>query len=197
MWYWIFKAVFFIIFKLLFRLKTEGVENIPKKSNFIIVANHSSFLDPLIVMAVVPKKIHCITLRFLYKISWIGWFLHAIEALPIGWSSQKALDLLTRNKNVGLFPEGGISRDGKLKRFRSGAILLAIKTGRPIVPCAIWGSFEALPVTAKFPKLLPVRLKIGKPIYLLKQFEDYVDDIYLQEGILKLRNTIKEMIDAG
>jgi len=99
---------------------------------------------------------------------------------------------------VGLFPEGGCSRDGKLRKFRRGAALLAARTGRPVVPCAILGTYEALPRGAKFPQLFrSLKVKIGKPIYLLKEFEDIIDDVYLQEGTLKIRRTIAEMIDEG
>ncbi len=197
MWYWIFRAVFIVIAKFFFRLKAEGLENIPQKSNFIIVANHTSHLDPLFIMAAVPKKIHCIALRRLYKIFWIGQFLRMIEALPLGSSSQKAVDLLKKNKNVGLFPEGRVSPDGKLMDFRRGAALLASKTGRPILPCAVFGAYAALPLRAKSLKFLPIKIKIGKPIYILKEFSDVIDDISLQEGIFKVRNAIKEMLIAG
>ena len=119
------------------------------------------------------------------------------ETFPIGRASTRAIDLIEQNKNVGLFPEGGCGRSGKLRKFRRGAALLALKTGRPIVPCAILGAFEALPVTEYFPKPVKIKIKIGKPIYLLKEFDEKIDDIYLQEGIFQMRNTIKEMLDAG
>ncbi|OQX53941.1 MAG: hypothetical protein B5M48_02145 [Candidatus Omnitrophica bacterium 4484_213] len=198
MWYWIFRIVFIVIFKLFFKLKVEGLKNLPRKTNFIVVANHSSFLDPLVVGAAIPKKVYWLATRGIYHISWLRWFLRRTESLPTGSSSEKAIYLLTKNKNVGLFPEGTRSFDGRLREFRRGVALLGIKTGRPIVPCAILGTYEALPRGAKFPKLFrSLKLKIGKPIYLLKEFEDIIDDIYLQEGTLKIRRTIAEMIDEG
>lgn len=195
--YWILRAIVGVIVKLFFRLKVEGTENLPVKTNFIIVANHSSFLDPLLMMAAVPRKIHCITLRSLYKIIWIRWFFELASAIPSGNSSEKAVNLLLKGKNVGLFPEGGVSRDGKLREFKRGVALLAMKTGRPIVPCAIFGAYEALPRQAKFPKFVPTKVKIGKPIYILKEFSDVIEDILLQEGLFKVRNAVKEMINAG
>jgi 1-acyl-sn-glycerol-3-phosphate acyltransferase len=198
MWYWVLKAILFTIGKLFFRVKVEGLENIPRKSNFIIVSNHVSFLDPLLIMAFVPRKIHCIALRSLYKIFWIRWFLHLVDALPSGHVSRKAAHLLNRNKNVGLFPEGGVSYEGKFREFRRGAALLALKTGRPVVPCAVSGTYGSLPFGAKFPKLFrTLKLKIGQPIYILKEFDDIIDDAYLQEGVFKIRNSVKEMLDAG
>jgi 1-acyl-sn-glycerol-3-phosphate acyltransferase len=197
MWYWTFSRFFSLVFKVFFSLKVEGLENLPQKTNFIIVSNHNSFMDPAVFMAAVPKKIFCIALRDIYKMSWLGWFLLVTHTLPSGSSSQKAIELLGNNKNVGLFPEGGVSRDGKLKEFRRGAALLAFKTGRPIVPCAIIGTFQALPFGARIPKLVPVRLKIGKPVFFAKEFDEVIDDLYLQEGMFKIRNIIKGMLDAG
>jgi len=188
----------FAISRLFFKFKVEGLQNIPQRSNFIIVSNHVSFLDPLVIMTAVPRKIHCIALRILYKISWIKLFLHMVEALPSGRVSKKAVHMLNKNKNVGLFPEGGVNREGKLGEFRRGAALLALKTGRPIVPCAVFGTHESLPFGAKFPKLFqPLKVKIGKPVYILKEFDDIIDDVYLREGVFKIRNAIKEMLDAG
>ena len=198
MWYWILRGILIAISRLFFNFKVEGLENIPQKSNFIIVSNHASFLDPLAIMTAVPRKIHCIALRILYKIFWIKLFLYMVEALPSGRISRKAVHLLNKNKNVGLFPEGGVSREGKLGEFRRGAALLALKTGRPVVPCAVFGTFDSLPFGSKFPKLFrTIKVKIGKPIYILKEFDEIIDDIYLQKGVFKIRNAIKEMLDAG
>lgn len=169
MWYWIFRAVFLIGLKALFKFKVEGRENIPAKTNFIVVANHTSFLDPLAVSVAIPKKIYWMASRYLYQISWLKGFLRRTETFPVGGSSETAISLLVENKNIGLFPEGRCSRDGNLGEFRRGAALLAFKTGRPVVPCVILGAYEALPYQAKFPKFLPLKVKIGKPIYLLRR----------------------------
>lgn len=197
MWYRIFRVLSVILLRLFFRLKIEGVENLPKKNNFIVVANHLSFMDPLVVAAAVPKRIYCIAARELYAIPHLSWLLKRLAALPTGSSSKEAIDLLMSDKVVGLFPEGGISRDGNLREFRRGAALLAHKTGRPIVPCAIKGTFEALPLKSRLPKwFAPVKIRIGKPIYLLKEFHEEIDDPYLQEGMFRVRNAIKELLHA-
>lgn len=105
---------------------------------------------------------------------------------------------MQHGKNLGLFPEGGVSRDGKLGEFRRGAALLALKTGRPIVPCAVFGTFETLPFGSRVPKFFhPIKLKIGRPIYILKEFDEVIDDVYLRNGVFRIRNAIKGMLDAG
>lgn len=195
--YTILRAITIAVLKILFKFKVEGLENLPQKTNFIVVANHSSFLDPVLIGAAIPRKIYWIALRDFYSSFWLRWIMDMTETLPTGGASEKTVYLLMKNKNVGLFPEGTRNFDGKLKEFRRGAALLALKSGRPIVPCAILGAYEAFPRRVKFPKLLPIKVKIGKPKYLLKEFEDIIDDIYMQEGIFKIRKTIQEMLYAG
>lgn len=197
MWYWFFRGLFNVIFRVFFRLKVEGRENVPQKTNFIVAANHASFLDSLLLGVAIPKKIHWIIFWKIHQIPWLGWLIHISKSLPTGKASDKAAGLLMKNRNVGLFPEGTCSRDGKLGEFRRGAALLALKTGRPVLPCVIFGAYEALPRGAKFPRFLPLKVKIGRPVYLLKEFQDVIDDVFLQEGILKIRNAMTEMISNG
>jgi 1-acyl-sn-glycerol-3-phosphate acyltransferase len=195
--YWIFRAFTVFVMKTFFRLRVEGAENLPKKTNFIVVANHTSLMDPIIVGAAISKRVYWIALRDLYRISWLAWVMKKASVVPTGNSSDKAVDLVMQNLNLCVFAEGGISRDGRLREFRRGAALLALRTGRPIVPCAILGSHKALPRTSKFPRLFrSIRVKIGVPVYLLKEFDDIIDDIYLQEGTYKIRKAIEEMLYA-
>lgn len=198
MGYWIIKAISFVLLKTFFGFKVEGKENIPQKTNFIIVANHSSFLDPIIVQSVCPRKIHCLVWDKLYRNLFMRFFLWLEECISIGGvASLKAMRFLKQNRVIGIFPEGGRSFDGKLKEFKRGAALLALKTGRPIVPCAIVGAHQAYPRGALFPRMHPIKIKIGKPVYLLKEFEDVIEDIYLQDGIFRIRRSIEEMLNAG
>jgi len=198
MWYWILRYIEIGVLNAFFRYRIEGIQHIPRKANFIIVSNHTSFLDPLVVMAAVPRKIYCITARYLYKVWWIRWFLGGTESFPVGCSSDKAASLLNKDKNKGLFPEGKCSIDGKLGDVSRGAALLALKTGRPILPCAILGAYQILPWGAPFPGLFRrLKVKIGSPIYLLKESEEIIDDRYLQEGIGRVKRKVQEMLDAG
>jgi len=187
-----------VILKLFFRFKVEGLDNLPQKTNFIVAANHASFLDPVLIGVAIPKKIDWVTLSDLYSVWWLICLMKITDTVPTGRASEKAIYLLVRDKNIGLFPEGRRSYGGKLGEFKRGAALLALKTGRPIVPCAILGSYEVLPRRAKFPRLFqPIKVKIGKPIFLLKEFDDEIDDIYMQEGIFRIKNSIQELIYAG
>jgi len=197
MWYWIFKWLFAAVFKVCFHLKVYGLENLPRKTNYIIVPNHASTLDPLCIMAALPVKIHCVAARYLYYVPVVGWFLRRAATFPTGSSSEKSIALLNQNKNVGIFPEGACSLDGKLGEFRRGAALMAIRTGRPVVPCAIIGTFEALPWGRWIPRFVPITVRVGKPIYLLKEHEDVIDDVLLREGIFRIRAAVQTMLNGG
>lgn len=197
MWYGIFRIIIGIVLKAFFGLKVEGLENLPQKTNFILVANHDSFLDPLAIGVAIPRRIYWIALSDFYNKFGLSWFMRKTGAQPTGKSATGLLKLLNEDKNVGLFPEGARSHDGKIGEFKRGAALLAMKSGRPILPCAIIGAYEAFPRKARFPKFLPIKVKIGKPTFLLKEYDEQIEDIYLQEGIFKIRNAIKEMKDAG
>lgn len=196
MWYWLFRFITVVLLKVCFRFRVEGAQNIPKKTNFIVVANHTSYLDPFIVGAGIPQRIYWLAIRDLYRVFGIRWFMHKTQTLPVGNASGKLVYLLMDGKNVGLFPEGTRTHDGRLRDFRRGAAVLSHKTGRPIVPCAIIGAYEAFPPAAGFPRFSAITLKIGRPVYLLKEFDELIDDVFLQEGTIRVRNTIKEMIYA-
>lgn len=198
MWYRIFRALTIITIGSLYRVKVEGLENLPQRINFIVASNHNSFLDPLLVGMIIPPTVHFVARRELHQVSWLSLYLKLTRTVATGRSLETLADLLEKNKCVGIFPEGGCSLDGKLRRFKSGAAYLGLKTGRPIVPCAIIGTYEAFPVTARFPRFfMPIKVKIGKPIYLLKEFEDEIDSIKKEEGTIKIRKSIKDMLASG
>lgn len=195
MWYGFFRGLALILMKVFFNFRVEGVSNIPGKTNFIVVANHNSYLDSLALGAAVPKKVYWVAANYLHQIGWLRWFFKKTDTLALGSASRRAFQLLEANKNIGLFPEGKRSQDGRLGEFRTGAALLAVKTGRPILPCAILGAYQAYPVNIKFPRLFnPVKVKIGKPLYVLREFDDIIDDTYLKENMLRVQNEIKNLL---
>lgn len=83
MLYIIAKVKFLIIFKLFFRLKVTGQQNIPQDSPFIIVANHSSLLDPVILGVSVKPKIIFVAAAYLFKIRWLGYLLRKANSIPV------------------------------------------------------------------------------------------------------------------
>ena len=198
MLYIIAKIKFLIIFKLFFRLKVTGQQNIPQDSPFIIVANHSSLLDPVILGVSVKPKIIFIAAAYLFEICWLGYLLRKANSIPIYRenninnikSIKQALKILQQGGVLGIFPEGGIDRQKNNLPIRAGAAYLATKVGVPIVPIRIKGTDKALPRGAKFIRSLnKIEVEIKKPIYCSRQtnknkeiikrvVESYIKEIY-------------------
>ncbi|NCO23844.1 MAG: 1-acyl-sn-glycerol-3-phosphate acyltransferase [bacterium] len=170
MLYIIIKSFSLIIFKLIFRLKIIGRENIPKTGPFVIVANHSSLLDGFVLVSSVKPKITFMSAAYLFKMPFVGNILRGVGAIPVQGKGndikliKNAMKVLQAGGVLGIFPEGRITNEKDDFSAKAGAAYLAVKADVPIIPMAIKGAGKALPVGAKFPKLNRIKVKIGKLI---------------------------------
>jgi len=193
--YNIAKCICWIIFKLIFRLKVTGQEDIPEDGPFIIVANHSSLLDPVILGVSVRPKVIFVAAAYLFKIGWLGYMLRKFNSIPVQRENdikaiKQSLKILKRGGVLGIFPEGGVDRQKDDLPIKAGAAYLATKVGVPIVPIKIKGADKALPRGAKFIiSLNKIEVEIKKQIFCSRQtnknkeivkkvVESYIKEIY-------------------
>lgn len=159
------------------RLRVEGRQHVPAKPPFVVVANHASHLDALVLAAALPRRVRACT----YPISAGDVFFESlatsaltsmfINALPL-WRkkvTRHALEDLRARLIAGdsayiLFPEGARSRDGQPLPFKPGIGHLVAGTPVPVVPCHIEGAFRAFPPGSKLPRPRTLRVRIGEPI---------------------------------
>ncbi len=181
--YLLSKITIFAIAKLWVR-KIIGLENIPKERGFIIAANHSSYLDDFTVAPTVMihlnKKVHMYCNDWYYKFKPLASFLKWQGCIPISVQTNNketnkvafkmALDYLKKGEPVGVFPEGGRSRDGELRPAKTGIAKLALTSKIPVLPIGVVGSHKVFPKGSIFPKFKRFDVKIGKLIYLDKFF---------------------------
>jgi 1-acyl-sn-glycerol-3-phosphate acyltransferase len=153
-----------LICRIFFCLKVKGVENIPAEGKVIIAANHSSYLDPVAIAAVVPRQIKWIVRKDVYDVWWLRPLFASTGMIRENGSVGKAIDLLGKGGALGVFPEGSRSYDGRLGAGRRGAAIMALRSGAPVVPCAVKGAFKAYPRNSVLPKPCPVEIIIGKAI---------------------------------
>ena len=169
--YFISRLTYGIILKLFFSLKVQDRENIPKKGPFILVGNHVSNADP-VVMAVACRtmRLRFLAKRELFDRPFMGAWCRACGCIPIerysGSSAplKKSLNALKNGKALGVFPEGTRSRDGKLQKAQPGVGIIAAKSRVPIIPVYISGTDKALPIGGKFPRPHPIKVKVGKAL---------------------------------
>lgn len=158
-------------FKIMFRFKVYGVENLPKNSAFILASNHVSFLDPVALGIASPVELHYMAKENLFCNKFIKKFFNKINMFPVKREShdagaiKEAIKRLKAGCPLVIFPEGGRSADGSLKDAKLGAGFLAYLAGVPVVPAFIKGSQRALPKHSKLIRPERIAIYFGKPIF--------------------------------
>lgn len=168
------RAVLTPLFKLGWRVHTEGLDHVPASGGAIVCPNHVSVLDSFFVPLVLPRRITYVG-KAEYLDDWKTRYLFpAMGMVPIdrsgGDAAQAALDTAARiledGELFGIYPEGTRSRSGNLHRGHTGAARLALRTGVPILPVGLIGTREVQPPEARLPSAFrPVWVRIGRPIH--------------------------------
>ncbi|MBI2447454.1 MAG: 1-acyl-sn-glycerol-3-phosphate acyltransferase [Candidatus Omnitrophica bacterium] len=171
MLYFILRLFAILLFKILFRIKVKGKENIPESGHFLVASNHISFLDPVAIGAASPRPLNFMARDDLFSNRIFGWLLRNVNVFPVKRENREdisaireALKRLRKGKGLVIFPEGRRGDSDKLGEGRVGAALLAYKSGALIIPAFIKGSDKALPRDAKFIRLEPISVTFGKSI---------------------------------
>jgi 1-acyl-sn-glycerol-3-phosphate acyltransferase len=164
--------------KVWFKWEIEGLENIPAEGPGILALNHIAYFDPLAAAFIADKarrRARFLAKSELFHDRWIGWILRGADQIEVKRGTRDApiaLDeayaALNRGELVVVFPEGTVTTDPDLEPMapKSGAARLAIKTGAPLIPCALWGTANVWPKGYK-KRWRPgqkILVRIGPPI---------------------------------
>jgi len=154
------------------RVRVRGLEKLDPRANYVFVSNHASYMDIPALLARLPFQFRFFAKKSLYKIPFLGWHLHRAGHLPVDRSNARnslksmsagARIVAERGISVLLFPEGGRTKVG-LREFKEGAAYIAIKAGVPVVPVAIAGMRELLPMESIHLRAGQAELRVGVPI---------------------------------
>ena len=180
------------VFKFLWRINVEGLENLPADGGAVLCPNHTSVIDSFFLPLVLPRRITFVG-KAEYLDDWKTKHLFpAIGMIPIdrggGSASQRALDtaarVLEQGELFGIYPEGTRARDGKLHKGHTGPARLALRVGCPIIPVGIKGTREIQPPDAKLPKpFRTAQVSFGRPISV-EHYQDRTDDRLLLRQII-------------
>lgn len=154
------------------KFRMRGRERIGVPRRVIVVANHCSNLDPMVMGVSFPWTLRYLAKTELFRAPIFGFLIRNLGAIAVERDdSQRAgavlkllLDLLEEGQSVLLFPEGHRSRDGHLQPLEGGFALLALKMGVPVIPALISGTFDALPPGGNW-RWKPVSVTYGAPVH--------------------------------
>lgn len=198
--WWIARA----LFRLYFRWKIHGVENVPKSGPVVLACNHVSYVDPPLVGAALTRPVYFLARSTLFRNWFFGGLIRKLNALPVdrdggaGKGLKAVVDVLENGDGIILFPEGTRSADGSLMTARAGIGLTVIKSVTPVVPVRLVGVHEAWPRHRKFPKSMPVQIYFGKPMDFsaLRQEAETCDRVRLKAIYQEVADDIMAAIGA-
>jgi acyl-[acyl-carrier-protein]-phospholipid O-acyltransferase / long-chain-fatty-acid--[acyl-carrier-protein] ligase len=177
----VIRAVLWVVTSLLFRIRVEGREYIPSSGGALLIANHVSFADSVLVGYCTPRIPRFLMWRPYFEVPVFRHFFKALHAIPIGIDSpkntvralQQAREALRGGHLVAIFPEGGVTNTGEMGPFERGFERVLVGTNAPIIPMHIDGMYGH-PLSTKGGGVLKswetfwrtrVTVRIGKPIY--------------------------------
>ena len=159
-----------IVTSVVFDLKVYGARNVPQTGGVLIVTNHESHLDPVLIGVQLRRPMSYLAKSELFVNPFFGWLIRSLYAFPVKQGAgdvgamKETINRLKEGHVLNIFPEGSRSPDGNFLPVAAGAALVVRRAGVPVVPCVIEGSFEAMPRGKKLPVAKPIRVMYGKPI---------------------------------
>ena len=150
---WLLQLVVWVLVHVLYRIRTEGLENIPREGAVVVACNHVSFVDALLLGGLLPRAPRFVMYHKIYKLPVMNLLFRAARVIPIAPAKEDA-ELLARayeeiekalaeGELVGIFPEGGLTPDGSIQPFKPGIEKILAANPVPVVPMALtnlWGS---------------------------------------------------------
>jgi 1-acyl-sn-glycerol-3-phosphate acyltransferase len=171
------RFIVWILTNIIYRVKERGRHNIPEEGAAVLVSNHVSFVDALVIASTSPRPIRFVMDHNIFKNPLIGWFFRLVKAIPI--ASEKACEktykeafdtvsqVLSEGHLVCIFPEGKLTKTGEMNEFKSGIEKIINRDPVPVIPIGLiglWGSFFSHKEGAAFsktPKRFWSRVKIN------------------------------------
>ena len=130
-------------YKIVYRIKIEGTENVPKEGAFVICGNHVDFVKVPVIVLFSPRKVNFIAKAELFNNPVLAWLGRLFDVIPVKRGKQdvdsmkKSLKVLNNGEGLGLFPEGTTRGLEKGVKVKNGAAFMALRTGKPIVPVGV------------------------------------------------------------
>jgi 1-acyl-sn-glycerol-3-phosphate acyltransferase len=191
-----------VIFGALGNLESHGNENIPRRGGALLMSNHLSYLDPIIIGAAANREIHYMTRHDVFEIPILGRIIVAFNAFPVKRGApdvaalRRTIFLLKSGKAVLVFPEGTRSVDGALGKAHDGASFIAFNANVPTIPAYLKGPERLMPRNARWIRPAQLTVTFGPPIDFTaaRQLKDRREAYHLMGE--QIMQSIAELRDA-
>lgn len=192
-----------IYFNLYHRLSVYGKNTIPRDRAVILAANHASYLDPPVVgLAFYPRYLRFVAWDRLFKFAPMNYFLRQMGSVPVSQENKissagllrMVMSFLEEGYSVYIAPEGHRTLDGTLQPLEGGVAILSLKTGAPVIPTWIGGTYRALAPHMKFPRPRKITVTFGPEIDPLS-ISQSLSEKEKREYILDKINEFYQMMD--
>jgi 1-acyl-sn-glycerol-3-phosphate acyltransferase len=178
---------------LLFDFKTYGKSNIPSRGGFLLLANHQSYLDPILVAVHLNRPVSFMAKSELFTNRYFGWLIRYLHAFPVRQTGvakdaiQEAVKQLNAGRILNIYPEGTRTDDGEIAPIQKGITLILRMAHVPIIPVVIDGSFLAWPNRSKIFRPHPIRVLYGPALDIRSLKGDRL--------VEKIECTLKSMLE--
>jgi len=156
----------------LFDLRFSGVSNVPRTGGVLLLSNHQSFLDPVMLALPLPRPMSFLAKAELFDVPVFGWLIRQLNAFPVRRGEgdvaavRQAIRRLREGHVLTIFPEGTRTRDGEIGPIQPGVAMIVRRAGVPVVPAVIDGAHIAWPRGQRWPAPARVRVVYGRPLLL-------------------------------
>jgi len=197
-------------------LSISGLGKIDTTKPHLYAVNHLSAMDIPALYVALPFQFHILAKKSLFHYPFLGWHLRRSGQIPVDAESalasmrslNRAAESLKSGMPLVIFPEGGRCRDGHLQPFMPGGFYVAIKSGIDIIPMALVGTFELLPMNTYHIQPRPLQLLVGEPIsskgYSSRQVDQLsgvvrkaIEDLYYSQAEVGPRPAPQQAQPAG
>jgi 1-acyl-sn-glycerol-3-phosphate acyltransferase len=177
------QAICAILTRVMFDLKVRGREHLPRTGGVLIVSNHQSFIDPVVLAVTFRRPFAFLADAYLFKFKPFAWLIRKLNAFPINTGKgdvgamKETIRLLQAGEVLNVFPEGHRSAHGGLQKVEGGVALAIRRAKVPVMPAIIVGAYEAFPRHSVLPRPGKVRVIFGPP----RRMEHLKGDQIVQE----------------
>ena len=181
----------------------NGLENIPREGPFLLLSNHQSVMDPMLIQSLCPRPMHAMAKSTQFRVPVIGPIMAHCYGFPVRryqvdpQSVRWTLRLLGAGHPVAIYIEGERTWNGRLQAPRPGTVRLALKAGVPILPCAIAGAYDVWPRWDRQPRRGPICVRFGQTFSLPRLDRRRDREPFLPEATDRIMGAIRRELETA